>query len=277
MQLIEGRFQGLEIVIGALVGQEATIALYGGKQDLVGVQEAGVGIVVRKPLVEPPGELRRKGHEDAIVELTVCQLVDALGNQGGQAGNPGYRRVFQVLLACNTGNVGKDRSGVDRIVRIVEKQRNVCPGEDVYGALDLVETSSFAARLKLLAHHLNGEADPALGIVCIVKAALLISKDFADNLVHKLFVGAGIEIDIATFGLDRGGLNGDAARALDALAASARGIDKTVLMDRKALIRTAKSVLRTGRNGVFWDRVPKLDGIGKLCRLAEERRKEVVL
>jgi hypothetical protein len=276
-QLLEGGLQGLEVVVGAAVGQKAAVALDRAEQHLVGIHEAGVGIVVREPFVQPAGELRGQRHQDAVVELAVGQLVDALGDQRGQAGHPGHRSVVEVFLARHARHVRKDRRGVNGIVGVVQEQGDMGPGQDVDGALDLIEAAGFAARFEFLADHLDREADPAFDVVRIVETALLVGEDFADHLFHELLVGAGIEIDVALGGFDGGGLDRNAAGALKALAVPARGIDEAVLVDRQALLGAALGVLAPGRDGVFRDRVPKLDGVGKLRRFTEERREEIVL
>ena len=57
LQLVKGGFEGLEVVVGAAVGQQAAVALYGAEKRLVGIEIACIGVVVRQALVEPAREL----------------------------------------------------------------------------------------------------------------------------------------------------------------------------------------------------------------------------
>ncbi|CRI67053.1 hypothetical protein THIOKS13330059 [Thiocapsa sp. KS1] len=48
-------------------------------------------------------------------------------------------------------------------------------------------------------------------------------------------------------------------------------------MHRQAIVGAAQSILVAGRDGVFRDGVPELDGVGEFSGLAEKRREQVVL
>ena len=59
--------------IGAAAGvvQKAAVPFNRGEFNLVGVQKAGIGVLVRQSLVKPAGQGRWQAHEGGIVELPV--------------------------------------------------------------------------------------------------------------------------------------------------------------------------------------------------------------
>jgi len=68
-------------IADAPVLQEPAIAPNRGVQALVGLDEAGVGLIVRQSLVQPPRELGAMSHHPGVVELPVGALNDRLGNK----------------------------------------------------------------------------------------------------------------------------------------------------------------------------------------------------
>ena len=80
-QHLQGFIERGNGIADAPVLQEPAIAPNRGVQALVGLDEAGVGLIVRQSLVQPPRELGAMSHHPGVVELPVGALNDRLGNK----------------------------------------------------------------------------------------------------------------------------------------------------------------------------------------------------
>ena len=102
-----------------------------------------------------------------------------------------------------------------------------------------------------------------------MKPVVLVGKELADDLLDKLLVNGGIEIGVLPPHSERS--------RLDDQPACAVLVDELVLVETQAALFVPHRRLAAGRDGVLRYRVPELDGVGKLARIAEEIGKKVVL
>ena len=268
-QLVQGLFDGGDVLRDVLALDQSAVPPQGRVQDRVGLHDAGVRVVVRQPLVEPAGELAREGHQRAVVKLAVGQLVDAFGDQHREPGGPQRRTVVGVGSPPALDERGQDRLGVDGVPLALHEKAHHGLVQDVDRPLDLVQAAGLPSRGQFHADHVEGEPDPALGLVGVVHPIALVRKNLADDLLDQLLVGRRIEVAELAVHLDRGGLHLEPARPVGPLEA--------VLVNGQAAVVVPQAHLTTGGDGVFRDGVPQLDRVGQILGLPEELDEQVVL